>query len=198
MNSAKTPGNTFVAQNQGSSVQLQSTAEFRRCNNWNSPLAHLWKGQSKSKPLTLCKAYSNKLTASSSYPHPISLFHSQSHEKKKCNKLVNISNTWSYSQVEQLYCDACPSWTRHIPSRGTAHSYIANMDKLNKHFHSKYTAIFKAKEKHNTFFFNHFSVFSGLYLWNFWLPISEKKQARGKKSCLVWIPFLIPLKSFNC
>lgn len=51
----------------------------------------------------------------------------------------------------------------------------------NKHFYSKHKAILKAKEKHSTFFFNHFSVFSWLYLWNFWLPISEKKKSKGKK-----------------
>lgn len=77
MNSAKTSRHTFVAQNQGSSVQLQNMAKFRSCNSQNSPPAHLGKGQSKSKLLTLCKAYSNKLTASSSYPHPIGLFHGQ-------------------------------------------------------------------------------------------------------------------------
>lgn len=114
MNSAKTSGNVFVAQNQGSSVQLQSMAEFRSCNNQNSPLARPGKGQSKSKLLTLCKAYSNKLTASS-YTHPIGLFHGQSRQKEKCNKLANIPDTWSHSQVEQLYCDVCPSWTGHIP-----------------------------------------------------------------------------------
>lgn len=37
----------------------------------------------------------------------------------------------------------------------------------NKHFHFKHKTILKAKEKHDTFFFNHFSVFSWLYLWNF-------------------------------
>ena len=67
----------------------------------------------------------------------------------------------------------------------------------NKCFHFKHKAILKAKEKHNTFFFNHFSVFSWLYLWNFWLPISEKKQVRGRKSWLVWIALSIHSKSLK-
>lgn len=49
--------------------------------------------------------------------------------KERNTTRFNISNTLSHSQVQQLYCDVCPSWTGHVPWT-FAHGSNANMDKL--------------------------------------------------------------------